>query len=297
LFRHQNSKVCFWYNAGETRPTIGASSPDHSMERPGEKLKRVREKLQLTYRDVERASQQIAARRSNDEFAIALSRLADIENKGTVPTIFRLYSLTAIYRLDLCEVLVWYGVPADSPGVDVLSTPLPSTHEIGLRPHSMVTVPQPPDAAIDVSRTTFLSHLVRRWGKAGLGLLNGFDLRRHRYGLIGTEDWSMYPVLHPGSLILIDERRRRIAAGGWTSELDRPIYFLEHRTGYRCGWCSSTPGKLIYQPHPASQQPAEIFDHSEIDIIGQVTGVAMLLEGERRRPAQSSEAATEPPDQ
>ncbi len=59
------------------------------MERPGEKLKRVREKLALTYRDVEQASRQIAARRGSDEFIIALSRLADIENKGTAPTIHR----------------------------------------------------------------------------------------------------------------------------------------------------------------------------------------------------------------
>ena len=83
------------------------------MERPGEKLKRIRERLKLTYRDVEKASQQIAQRRGSDEFAIALSRLADIENKGTVPTMYRLYTLCAIYRQDLAEVLRWYGVPLD----------------------------------------------------------------------------------------------------------------------------------------------------------------------------------------
>ena len=94
------------------------------MERPGEKLKRIREKLHLTYRDVEKASQVIAARRRNDEFAVALSRLADIEHKGTVPTIFRLYTLSAIYRLDLWEMLGWYGVPVDSLAADVFETPL-----------------------------------------------------------------------------------------------------------------------------------------------------------------------------
>jgi transcriptional regulator with XRE-family HTH domain len=275
---------------GDLPRGMGRVCPDHIMERPGEKLKRVREKLRLTYRDVERASQQIAARHQNDDFAIALSRLADIENKGTVPTIFRLYSLTAIYRLDLCETLTWYGVPADSIAADALRMPHRATHAIGLQPHSAVTVPQPLDAAVDITRTTFLSQLLRRWGKAGLGLLNGFDLRRHRYGLIGTEDWSMYPVLHPGSIVLIDERRRRIASAGWSSELDRPIYFLEHRAGYRCGWCTCSGGQLIYQPHPASQQPAEIFDAAQIDVLGQVTGVAMLLEGARRQPARNSEA-------
>lgn len=260
------------------------------MERPGEKLKRVREKLRLTYRDVEKASQQIAARNRNDEFIIALSRLADIENKGTVPTIFRLYSLIAIYRLDIFEVLSWYGVPANSIAADALRISVPATHPLHLHPNSTVTVPLPLDTPIDTSRTTFLSHLVRRWGKAGLSMLNGFDLRHHRYGMIGTQDWSMYPLLHPGSIVLIDEGRRRIVSDGWTSELDRPIYFLEHREGYRCGWCTAGMGKVIYQPHPASQQPAEIFNAGELDIIGQVTGVAMLLQGAKRRLARKSEA-------
>src|SRR6185437_11289773 len=98
------------------------------MERPGEQLKRVREKLKLTYRDVEKASQQLAARHHNDEFAIALSRLSDIEHKDTAPTIFRLYSICAIYRLDLCDVLGWYGVPADSIASDIFRTPLSETH-------------------------------------------------------------------------------------------------------------------------------------------------------------------------
>jgi len=125
---------------------------------------------------------------------------------------------------------------------------------------------------------------------------DNLDLRRHRYGLIGLEDWTMYPVLHPGSLVLIDDRRRRIASGGWTSEIDRPIYFLEHRDGYRCGWCSSDREKVILQPHPASQQPPEIFNSSAIDVLGQVTGVAMLLESRRLRHVQSSVTAAEPRD-
>ena len=66
-------------------------------------------------------------------------------------------------------------------------------------------MPQPADSEIDLNSTTFLSHIVRRWGKTGLSFLNGWDLRQHRYGFIGLEDWSMYPVLRPGSLVLIDE--------------------------------------------------------------------------------------------
>ena len=80
------------------------------MEDAGQKLKRRREELNLRYRDVEEASQRIAESRKNDEYAIALSRLADIENKGTVPSVYRIYSLAAIYRLDFFDILEWYGI-------------------------------------------------------------------------------------------------------------------------------------------------------------------------------------------
>src|SRR5437899_12903338 len=100
---------------------------DHNMEDAGEKLKRVRDRLSLTIRDVEEASRKIANRHKNDEFVVGLSRLSEIENKGTIPTFYRLYSLCSIYRLDLLEVLEWYGVnvgelPADAAAVDIVRT-------------------------------------------------------------------------------------------------------------------------------------------------------------------------------
>src|SRR5258708_28876877 len=103
------------------------------MERAGEKLKRAREKLRLTYREVERAIHMLAKRRANDEFGIALIRLADIEHKGTVPTIFRLYSLCVIYRLDLWEVLGSQRSPAGSMVTHLFPTPLPRTHPLHIQ--------------------------------------------------------------------------------------------------------------------------------------------------------------------
>lgn len=257
------------------------------MERPGEKLKHSRERLKLTFRDVEQASQAVAARRGSDEFAIALSRLADIENKGTLPTIYRLYTLSVIYRLDFDEMLRWYGVPLDQLAGDVSHVGLEATHEIRLNHRGDVPVPQSLDCEIDMERTTFLSQLIRRWGKMPLSLLNGLDLRQYRYGFIGLEDWSMYPILQPGSLVLLDESKRKIINSGWTNEFDRPIYFLEHRDGYRCCWCSLTADSLILHPHPSSQERPSIYRHpAEIEVVGQVTGVAMLLEWRKRRHAQ-----------
>jgi len=264
------------------------------MERPGEKLKRLRDRLKLTYRDVERASQQIAARRGNDEFAIALSRLADIENKHAVPTIYRIYTLSAIYRIDYQEMLRWYGVPIDLIAGDALHISLKETHPIHFTADAAVTIPQALESQIDLNQTTFLSYIVRRWGKVGLSFLGSSDLRHHRYGFIGFEDWSMYPILRPGALVLIDQSRRKIATGGWASEVDRPIYFVEHRSGYVCGWCALAGGRLIVEPHPAFHLPPAIFEAGDTDIIGQVTGVAMLLDSRKRRQPRGS-TSPDPP--
>src|SRR5580765_2894605 len=127
------------------------------------------------------------------------------------------------------EVQGWYGVPAEAVAAESLLVPRAATHLLQTKPRDPVPLPQPLNLEIDLNRTTFLSHVIKRWGKSGLSLLHGLDLRHHRYGLIGLEDWSMYPVLHPGAVVLIDQGKRRIAATGWIGELDRPIYFLEHR--------------------------------------------------------------------
>jgi transcriptional regulator with XRE-family HTH domain len=77
---------------------------------PGQQLRTVREQLGLTMRDVEAASARLAARHNNADFVIALSRLSDIETKGVVPNIYRLYSLAAVYRRDMHEILSWFGI-------------------------------------------------------------------------------------------------------------------------------------------------------------------------------------------
>ena len=259
------------------------------MEEAGRKLKRARERLKLRFRDVEEASAQIASRHANDEFIVALSRLADIENKGTMPSIYRLYSLCAIYRLDVAEVLSWYGIdlsalPADGAVIEHERTSL-----VGFRPEEGdVQVPIVLDPGLDLSRTVFLSRLIQRWGTVPLMLLNNIDLRNYRYGLIGTEDWSMFPIIPPGSLVVIDDSKRRVAAGGWSNEFERPIYFLEHREGYACGWCSLKDGQLVVQPHPASNCNLESYLYpEEVEVVGQVTRIALSLDQAARRRSRS----------
>src|SRR5947208_4375538 len=103
-----------------------------SMQDPGQRLRRTRENLGLTYRDVEEASHRIASNRGNHEYLVGLSRLADIENKGTVPSVYRMYSLCAIYKLRLENVLSWFGVEIDKLPVDAAQVGLAQTYSFDL---------------------------------------------------------------------------------------------------------------------------------------------------------------------
>jgi transcriptional regulator with XRE-family HTH domain len=256
------------------------------MEEPGQKLRRAREALHLKYRDVEEASQRVAKLRGNDEFLIGLSRLADIENKGTLPTLYRLYSLCAIYRLEFSLVLQWYGIELSELAGDAAKLPLDRTHRIDFQcpEGASAEFPAEFDEVVDLRQTSYLSRHIHKWGKLPVALLNALDLRKQRYAFVGTEDWSMYPILAPGSFIQIDETKRRVTSNGWSNEFERPIYFLEHRRGYRCGWCADRDGLLIVQAHASSHVAPEIFRYpGEADVIGQVVGIAMRLDQGKRR--------------
>ncbi len=199
------------------------------MEEAGQKLKRVRERLNLRFRDVEEASGKIAATHKNDEFTVALSRLADIENKGTLPSVYRLYSLSAIYGLDLTEVLSWYGISVADLPTDSHAMAHPSTHPVSFQTvgDGQVQVPLTFDPGLDGTYDGLLQQDDSEMGQAPLMLLNRIDLKGLRYGMIGTEDWSMYPLIPPGSLVVIDDTRRKIVNSGWTTEFETAYLLSE----------------------------------------------------------------------
>jgi hypothetical protein len=240
----------------------------------------------MRVRDVELASEKIAEKYHNDEFAVLINRLSEIENRGLIPSVFKMYSLAAIYRLNFQDVLEWFGVPLSAIAVDATFAEAPSTHLIGFARNIQgeALLPLSLDPGIDLRRTVYLTRMIQQWGKLPLMFLDALELKDRRYGFIGSEDWFMYPLLYPGSLVLIDETKRKVVNSGWTSEFDRPIYFLEHRDGYACGWCHiNNDDQLIVEPHPSSCCGPRIYSYPrEVDVIGQVTGVAMNLDQIRR---------------
>jgi hypothetical protein len=94
----------------------------------------------------------------------------------------------------------------------------------------------------------------------------------------------MSPLLQPGTFVSIDETQRKIANSGWNNEFERPIYFFEHRQGFACGWASLNGDQLILISHPLSACSPQVYKYpTDIDLIGQVSGIAMRLDQARRR--------------
>jgi len=261
----------------------------------GLNLRVLREKLGLTMRDVETASERLARKHSNnEEYFIPISRLSDIETKGLIPSIYRLYSLCVIYRRDFRELLGWYGISLDIAISDLETCAPPRSHfSRALRNTDVVQMPVRMDPSFDPRKTSNFGRLVEQWGTVPLIYLDQLSKIDFTYGYIGSEDLTMYPILPPGSFVQVDETRSKVVEGGWRSEYERPIYFIETRDEYVCCWCTLTREEIILQAHPLSPVAPRVLKYpQEAEVLGQVVGVAMRL-GEWRSVPDSSQAPKE----
>ena len=245
----------------------------------GQRLRVLREQKGLTIREVEMASQRLSEKYKNEDYFIPLSRLSDIETKGVVPNIFKLYSLAAIYRVSFVELVAQYGVDPDNVGFegDLLSRA--KTHTVpGKLSLRAVDIPAKLDPAFKLAKTSNLGRMIEKWGALPFAYLAELADSEFTYGYIGMEDFTMYPLIVPGSFIQVDENKNKIVEKAWRSEYERPIYFVETREGHTCSWCSLKGDQLILQPHPLSPVPPRILKYSnEAEVIGQVVGLAMRL--------------------
>jgi transcriptional regulator with XRE-family HTH domain len=255
--------------------TAGPSGP------AGGKLRRIRERLNLTLRAVEEATAEISGVEHNSEYFVSAGRLNQIENDGSLPSIFKLYSLATVYHLAFDEAAALYGIDMGKMEQHRARMPLSHTHLISADlgdPNRPVLFPIRFDNGFRPEKTMFLSRLIEAWGEIPAGLLSRLDLKRYLYGYIGLEDRMMAPLLRPGAIVQVDPARKRVANPGWVAENDRPIYFLELRYSYECCWCFQEGHALTLVPHPLSScGPRTIRVPDEGEVLGQVTGIAMRL--------------------
>jgi RNA polymerase sigma factor (sigma-70 family) len=195
------------------------------------------------------------------------------------------YTLSALYGRKYTEVAALYGLRMADLRRDMASLHLPHTHLIASPEQPEIeTVSLPVEFKPDFQfeKTNLLARTVEKWEAVPVGLLQHLDLRTSMYGYIGLEDFTLYPLIRPGSLVEIDSAQRKISPAPWKTDFDRPIYFTELRDGYVCSWCEIDRGRLMVIPHAHAHREVRIFDYpAEAEIVGRVTGVAMKIVGDR----------------
>ena len=232
-------------------------------------------------REVQDASLVIASEEGNENFYVSPARLTQIENEESVPSFYKLFSLCSIYGLDLNDVLRRYGVNANRTRAyrtrflsDITRTT--SAEVYGFE--DKVLVPVRLDPTFRWETTQLVNRVVAMWGEIPAAFLLNNNPHKHTYGYVGLTDRTMFPLLRPGSLVMIDPERKRVVHDGWKNEFDRPVYFVELRNGYRCAWCQIQGSRLSLIPHPVSNVPVQSFNlTTEAEVLGQVVGVAMRL--------------------
>lgn len=247
----------------------------------GRYLRELRERLGLGLREVQEASAILAADESNEEMYISSARLGQIENESSAPSVFKILSLSAIYGVDFLDLLKRYGVRPDRIHKYRRRLSRQFTHPVSTavhEPETTVTIPMRIDPRFRWETTQFINRIVAIWGEFPAAMLTHFNPREHIYAYVGLKDFTMFPLIRPGSLVMIDDKRNRVIQEGWQNEHERPIYLVELRDGYRVSWCEVVEGKLLLVPYPASPVRTQTVNFpNDAEVVGQVVGVAMRI--------------------
>jgi transcriptional regulator with XRE-family HTH domain len=248
--------------------------------RAGERLRQLRTQRSLTTREVSELSHRIAAAESNEEFSVSHARLIQIENDESTPSIYKLFTLSAVYGKSFHQLVSLY-LDLDRVGAFQLQLEQDHTRLADFDDYQEerpVTFPVRFDPGFNVEKSSMLSRMVELWGEVPIGLLRHLNIRKMRYGFIGLADYTMYPLLRPGSFVQIDDQQKPGPAAGYRTEFDRPIWFLELRDRYLCSWCELRRDRIISIPHPLSPARTQEFAYpNDVEIVGRVTAVAARL--------------------
>lgn len=255
----------------------------------GERLRQIRSRLALTTRDVAELSRKIAIDQNNEEFSVSHARLIQIENDESTPSIYKLFTLSAVYGQPFTDLVSLY-LDLEAASKFQFNMRLENTRLASFDTYHeerAVSFPVRFDPGFKVEKTSLLSRMVEIWGEIPVGLLQHLNIRKHRYGFIGTKDYNMYPLLRPGSFVQIDEQQKMPTHSAYRSEYDRPIWFLELRNGYVCSWCEMRRDRILAIPHPLSPCRTQEFAYpNEAEIVGRVTAVAARIVNFPDRPPE-----------
>src|SRR5260370_28659940 len=207
---------------------------------PGQRLKALREALGISGRDVQMYRRLIAGTQGNQRYCISHSSLVEVENSTRVPSVHKLFTLSALYRINFVELRLFLGIDLDQINTARLAVKLPRTHLVPSEIHDTerrVSFPVRFDPAARVEETNLLSRIVQTWGEIPIAFVQHLGLRKYLYGFIGMDDYTLYPMIRPGAFVQIDDHDTKIQSESWDNEFERSIYFFQLTDGYPYRWC------------------------------------------------------------
>jgi transcriptional regulator with XRE-family HTH domain len=232
----------------------------------GQTLKSLRNKRNITVREVEQASRRISDAKGGDKrFCISNGWLAQLENGVSEPSICKLFSLSVIYHANFLDLVGLYNVDVDDK----------EKYEPVANPHltQLISVPNNGNGHSAPKNAQTSTGLVPGSGAMSAQQLAGVDDRASNilYAHLGSSDFTMYPMIRPGALLKINTSQHRLTSVTWHSEHERPIFFIELRAAYACGWCELQGNQLLIIPHPSSPSSVRRFTYPrEAEIVGRV---------------------------
>jgi transcriptional regulator with XRE-family HTH domain len=228
------------------------------------KLKSLRNRCNVTVRQVEQASGRIADAKGDKRFRISNGWLAQLENGISEPSICKLFTLSVIYHADFGDLARLYNV--DLEEIEEYES-IANPHLTQLRPEIHDENQREINASRNLARasTTLMPQLMSSSTSVS------DERRKVRYGYVGLADYMMYPLIRPGAVVEIDISQNKLQTASWHNEFDRPIFFLELRGGYACGWCELQGNQLLIIPHHSSPSTVRRFIYPrEAEIVGRV---------------------------
>jgi transcriptional regulator with XRE-family HTH domain len=248
----------------------------------GKRLRAKRERRHLSIRDVERFSQRIVEEKKNPAYYVPHNWVSDLENGKSKPRLAKFHSLSLIYECDISEILTLFGLNIGDLDREKGLIALPDTHLAGhalSRADPIVPASLKLRDKVLLERTNLVRRMFQNLGEMPLFLEQQAGVRDVLYGYVGTEDYTLDPLIRPGAFVQIDPHQNKVTKGIWPSEYDRPVYFVELRDNrYACSWCDYVGSRLLVVPSPKSPVAIRSFRYpQDAEIVGRVTGFAMLI--------------------
>ncbi len=83
---------------------------NNGIYQPGQRLRQIREEHGLALNDVEKLSRCLAEKTQVMDYLISAERVSQVENSNSVPSVYKLATLSFIYELPLAEMFRIYGI-------------------------------------------------------------------------------------------------------------------------------------------------------------------------------------------